>query len=131
MRVLTCITTLHNMWLVLLAAIICVGGGWIALKLYRRARVRSGLQQSGWLFLASIAAGSSVWCTPFIAMLAYSSEAPVTYEPILTMVSLLVAIAGSVVSIRLALDPRQHNCFFGGALLGCPVAFMHYIGMLA
>ena len=37
MRVITCVFTLHNLWLVALAAVVCVGGGWVALELLRRA----------------------------------------------------------------------------------------------
>ncbi|EJK86801.1 MHYT domain-containing protein, partial [Rhizobium sp. AP16] len=94
MRVISCITTEHNLWLVLLAAFVCISGGWITLNLLRRSETTLGLQRGGWLFLTSVAAGSSVWCTHFIAMLAYETEAAITFGPILTMVSLLVAVTG-------------------------------------
>jgi diguanylate cyclase (GGDEF)-like protein len=131
MRVVACIVTLHNLWLVALAAIVCIGGGWVAFELFRRARIRHGFQRSGWLFMASIATGSSVWCTHFIAMLAYDVQAPVTFEPIMTMTSLLVAVAGSATAFRLALAPERYKRLIGGGLLGWSVAGMHYTGMIA
>jgi diguanylate cyclase (GGDEF)-like protein len=131
MRVIECIVTLHNIWLVGLAAIICVSGNWVALELLQRARARKGVQQTGWLFLAAVAAGSSVWCTHFIGMLAYRTQAPVTYDPILTMVSLMIVIAGSALAFSLTLAGRIKNILLGGVALGLSVSAMHYSGMMA
>ena len=36
--------------------------------------------------------GSGIWATHFIAMLAFKSALPTTYEPLLTLTSLLTAI---------------------------------------
>ena len=131
MRVISCIYSLHNLWLVALAALVCVGGGWVAFQLFRRAGARTGTQRTGWLFLAAVAAGASVWCTHFIAMLAYEAGAPVTYDPILTMVSLLIAIAGSALAFGHALRPRHRHALEGGTIFGLSVAGMHYSGMAA
>src|ERR1700754_1841125 len=94
MRVVSCLFTEHNLWLVALAALVCISGSAITFSLYERARQRRGLQKHGWAFLTAVAAGSSVWCTHFIAMLAYDVQAYVVFDPILTIVSLLLAIAG-------------------------------------
>ncbi len=131
MSVVDCIVTQHNIWLVLLAAMVCIGGGWVAFALFSRARARAGFQRAGWLFLASIAAGSSVWCTHFIAMLAYEVQAPVTYDPFLTMLSLLIAIGGSALALHVGLGDRPRDGYIGGALLGAAIASMHYTGMAA
>ncbi|MEO9336084.1 EAL domain-containing protein [Mesorhizobium sp. SB112] len=131
MRVITCIATLHNLWLVGLAALVCIGGGWVGLGLYQRARMRRGTQKSGWIFLAAVATGSSVWCTHFIAMLAYDADIPVTFEPILTMVSLLIVIVGSAVAFELASYSKKFLTLIGGIILGVAISAMHYIGMAA
>ena len=131
MRVIACVFTLHNVWLVALAAAVCVGGGWIGLKLFRRARARDGVQRSGWLFLASIATGAAVWCTHFIAMLAYEVAAPVTFEPVLTMASLLIAIGGAAGAFWLAMGRGSGREIAAGVLLGAAVSAMHYTGMMA
>lgn len=131
MRVVTCIVGSHNLWLVALAAAVCIAGGWVAFELFRRGRQRAGVQRSGWLFLASIAAGSSVWCTHFIAMLAYQSPAPVTYDPFLSMLSLMLSIAGCGLGFSLALNDGKLPTLAGGALLGLAVSVMHYTGMMA
>ncbi len=131
MRVVSCIVTLHNLWLVALAAVVCIGGAWVGFGLFRRARERREVQKAGWIFLAAVAAGAAVWCTHFIAMLAYESGAPVTYDPILTMVSLLVAIAGMGLAFWTALEPGRASVVLGGGILGVSVSAMHYTGMMA
>jgi diguanylate cyclase (GGDEF)-like protein len=132
MNVITCVTAQHNLWLVALAAIVCVSGGWVAFELFRRARQRQGsVQKAGWLFLASIAAGASVWCTHFIAMLAYDASAPVTYDPVLTMLSLVIVILGSAASFLVGLGAGKPAGLAGGVMLGFSIAAMHYTGMAA
>lgn len=116
--------------MVILAAAVCIAGTWVALRLLLRASDRRGVQRTGWIFLASVAAGSSVWCTHFIAILAYESAAPVTFDPILTMQSLLIAIAGMGAGFYLALN-RHLAPEIGGGVAGFAVAAMHYAGMAA
>lgn len=132
MRVLSCIFTEHNLWLVLLAAFVCVSGGWITLNLLRRAEKTRELQRGGWIFLTAVAAGSSIWCTHFIGMLAYEVDAPVTFDPILTMASFLLAAIGCAGGFTIALSrlPRIAP-EFGGAVVGLSITVMHYTGMLA
>lgn len=135
MRILTCISTEHDVWLLALAVLVCGGGSWVALELYRRARQRSGRQQAGWLFLAAVAAGCSVWCTHFVAMLAYRPDVPAVFDPVLTILSLFVVIIGIAVALRLAAqwqpgDPPD-RWLLAGILLGGSVSGMHYVGMLA
>ncbi len=132
MSVISCIATEHNLWLVLLAALICMSGSWVAFGLFRRAGERQGLQKSGWVFLTAVAAGSSVWCTHFIAMLAYETNAPVTFDPMLTMASLLIVIAGCAYGFTVALMRGQRFApELGGATVGLAISAMHYTGMMA
>lgn len=130
MRVFSCIVGQHNLWLVLLAAAVCIAGSWVTLRLLSRAAERRAVQRTGWVFLAAVAAGSSVWCTHFIAMLAYDTVAPVTFDPILTMHSLLIAISGMGLGLYVSLQKRLAP-EIGGAIVGLSIAAMHYAGMVA
>src|SRR5262245_50054184 len=119
MRVVSCLFTEHNLWLVALAALVCISGSAITFGLYQRARERTGLQMYGWIFLTAVAAGSSVWCTHFVAMLAYEVSAPVTFDPLLTMASLVVAIIGCGLGFGLsAADGKRFSPEVCGAVVG-------------
>ena len=132
MRVVSCLFTEHNLWLVALAALVCISGSAITFGLYKRARERAGLQMYGWIFLTAVAAGSSVWCTHFVAMLAYEVSAPVTFDPLLTMASLVVAIIGCGLGFGLsAAGEKRFPPEICGAVVGISASLMHYTGMAA
>lgn len=132
MRVATCLFTEHNLWLVVLAAVVCISGSAIGFGLFDRAQERQGQERYGWAFLAAVAAGSSVWCTHFIAMLAYDVKADVVFDPMLTMISLLIIIAGCGAGFSLGARYRRglwpYAC---GAIVGLSISVMHYVGMAA
>ncbi|ODT26681.1 MAG: diguanylate cyclase [Hyphomicrobium sp. SCN 65-11] len=132
MRVVSCIFTEHDLRLVLLAVFVCLSGGWVTFGLFRRAGESLGTQRHGWTFLAAVAAGASVWCTHFIAMLAFDVRAPLTFDPFLTAVSLVVVMAGCGLGFVIALQhERARLAEIGGALVGLAITAMHYTGMLA
>jgi diguanylate cyclase (GGDEF)-like protein len=132
MRVVTCLVTEHNLWLVGLAAAICIAGSAITFRLFSHMRNRSGRQIYGWSFLTAVAAGSSIWCTHFIAMLAYQVKAPVVFDPALTLASLVIAIAGCAIGFGIAGMRRSALApIVGGAAVGLSVTAMHYTGMMA
>lgn len=128
--IIACITLDHNAALVALAAGMCVVGAWISFRLFQRARDTEGWMRGGWLFLNGMATGSSIWCTHFIAMLAYETQTAVYFNATLTILSLFLAIVGSALGFALAcsglfrLAPEA-----GGVVIGAAVACMHYIGM--
>jgi diguanylate cyclase (GGDEF)-like protein len=130
--VLGCVVNQHNIWLVFVAAMVCASGSWAVICLFERAARTGGMQRAGWHFLTAVAAGAAIWCTHFIAILAYEPGAPVTFDPLLTMFSLLIAIfgtgAGSVVA---ASGLARFAPALGGAITGMAIAVMHYTGMMA
>jgi diguanylate cyclase len=132
MRVLSCLFLDHNLWLVLLAAVVCVTGCFVTMRLLDRAIRTDGLQRMGWIFQTATAAGASVWCTHFVAILAYDPRTPVDFDPILTIASLGIAIVGLGVGFALvANSSRAWTTVVGGATVGLTVAAMHYTGMAA
>ncbi len=132
MRVVTCLFTEHNLWFVLLAAIMCVVGATITIRLYRLVASAHGSARMGWAFLTAVCAGSAIWTTHFIAMLGYQPAAPVTLDSGLTIASGLIAIGGSGIAFLIAgsFNSRVIQAL-GGAVFGLAVAAMHFTGMFA
>ena len=85
--VLTCIFVQHDLRLVLVAAIICVVASGTAFGFHGRAIKASGGLRSAWLGLTGLVAGSGVWATHFMAMLAYQPSLQIGYELSLTAAS--------------------------------------------
>jgi len=132
MRVISCVAMEHNLWLVLVAALVCSAGSWATIRLFLRAHEATGLQQVGWHFLTAVCAGSSIWCTHFVAMLAYEPGAPVTFDPVLTIASLFIAIAGTAAGFIAATGHAPRIApILGGIIVGLAISGMHYTGMAA
>lgn len=119
------------MLLVLLAAAICVVGAWTTVRLTHKVRDRSKGQKLAWLFLGAVAAGATIWCTHFVAMMAYHPGVAITYEPIMTGVSLGVAVLGCTVALAIGSARGRWVAPVAGAVFGLTVALMHYSGMSA
>ena len=136
MRVVSCLVNEHNLWLVCLALTTCLSGSWTALRLFSRVMQTRGSQRLGWTFLAAGAGGATIWGTHFIAMLAYQGGTPVVVEPILTLFSLVIAIAGvgaGFLFVASSIGRRMPPIgpWIGGAMVGLASSAMHYMGMVA
>jgi diguanylate cyclase (GGDEF)-like protein len=91
-----------------------------------------GLSRWAWILQTAVATGSGIWATHFIAMLAFKSSLPITYEPLLTLTSLLIAICVTGVGFSLAeVGKSVWGCLFAGAVVGAGIAAMHFTGMQA
>ena len=131
MRVLDCLTHDHNLALVGLAALICVAGALVMSRLFARTRRGAASDRLPWIFLGAVAGGATIWCTHFVAMLAYKPGVEIAYAPLLTGVSLIVAMVGCGLAMALGAMRRTWAPALGGATFGGAVAAMHYIGMAA
>lgn len=131
MRFLTCLTEDHNLALVGLAAWFCLVGSMITIRLLDRIRHAERTSRIAWVFLGGAATGATIWCTHFIAMIAYQPGVEVAYEPRLTGISLLLAILGSAGALHLTTRRGRPSAALGGALFGLTVSAMHYVGMQA
>ena len=132
LKVFGCIAFQHDIRLVVLAAIVCTIACWTALSLLRRAEA-GGEVRKQWLLGTGFAFGSGVWATHFVAELAFRSSFPIGFAPGLTLISLGIAIAGSVGGFGLVLSRKRSGVIAGcgGAALGVTIASMHFTGMAA
>lgn len=83
-RVFSCLLTEHNYWLVGLAAFVCVCTTLSSFRIYSIAVQSRDLRQLGWAGITGVTAGSGIWATHFVAMLAYNGGFPTAYEPVLS-----------------------------------------------
>jgi diguanylate cyclase (GGDEF)-like protein len=131
-RVLDCIRYEHDYRLVLLAVAICALTSWIGWYLYAMSSRSRGLSRWAWILQTAVATGSGIWATHFIAMLAFKSSLPTTYEPLLTLTSLLIAICVTGLGFCIAEGNRSTwNYLFAGGVVGAGIATMHFAGMQA
>ena len=131
--IVLCIGTEHNPWLVVVAVLICCAGAFAVVQIFDQARATCGFQRGGWIFLSSVAAGATIWCTHFVAMIAYDVPVPVHLDPVLTILSLIIAILGSTLGFFVALlrSSSLPLRLLGGAMVGATIAAMHFTGMVA
>ena len=131
-RVFNCLGTEHDWRLVILAGVVCFLASIAAVSLFQRARALREKSRVAWLLTASMATGSGIWATHFIAMLAFDPGIPIAFGLVLTVISLLVAVAVTSIGLALAVygEPRW-SAAVGGAVVGAGIACMHYTGIAA
>jgi diguanylate cyclase (GGDEF)-like protein len=130
LRVLDCLETQHDSWLVLLAGCVCLLTSLAAVNLFQRARAVGGRASLLWLGTAGAVTGCGVWSTHFIAMLAYTPGFPIHYDMTTTVMSLVVATVMTTTGFATALlGNRYWEPIVGGAMVGIGIAAMHYMGM--
>ena len=132
LKVLTCLTTQHDLRLVVVAGLICFAACVPAFRLYSRMRGAKGVVRAAWLLLTGLVSGSGVWATHFVAMVAYSPGLKTGYSPAGTLLSLMVSVMFMAGGFAVASAQRSRtNDLAGGLVLGMGVAAMHYTGMSA
>ncbi|MFZ5668161.1 MAG: EAL domain-containing protein [Pseudomonadota bacterium] len=116
--------------MVLVAGVVCLCASLTAFRLYSRMNGAKGLVRGAWLLLTALVAGSGVWATHYLAMLAYDPGLKTGYSPTGTMMSLMVAVMFMAAGFFAATANRDRaNQFAGGLLLGLGIGAMHYTGM--
>ncbi|WP_420478321.1 MHYT domain-containing protein [Brevundimonas sp. FT23028] len=123
----------HQLIYPLLSGVVAVFGSWTALDLFRRARSHDGRSRVQWIGLSAIAMGVSIWSMHFVAMLGFNPGVPVSYDPVRTLASLALAMAGTALAFLFSgrAGARLTRQLGGGLLMGLSIGGMHYLGMSA
>jgi diguanylate cyclase (GGDEF)-like protein len=130
LRVYACITQEHDFRLVLVAGGICLLAAFTAFSIFEQGR-RASVRRWAWVALAGFIAGTGIWATHFVAMLAYRPHLPVGYDLNLTLVSIGAAMLITSGGWWAALSKRNGPALLGGAAVGAGISAMHYLGMAA
>ena len=129
-KVISCLAYDHDYSFVVIAAIVCVAGAAMTMRLFERAVRISAQSRPGWIVLSGIACGAAIWTTHFVAMLGYRLPFDHAFDPALTIASLLIAIFFTAAGLHLAATrPRGLPAEVGGAVIGAGIVAMHFTGM--
>jgi PAS domain S-box-containing protein len=131
LRVIACITDNHDLRLVVVAAVICLTATLAAVSLYKRANEEQRAGRVGWLILSGLAAGTGIWSTHFIAMLAFEPAIPVAYDLGGTVASLLMGVSFTATAFIISAPASRSRQVAGGAVFALGIGSMHWQGMQA
>jgi diguanylate cyclase (GGDEF)-like protein len=134
LRAYNCVVDQHNLLLVGLAAVLCAVGSHATFTLLHHAAAAGRpLRRHLWTAATAFTAGTSVWATHFLALLAFKTERAPAYDLTLTIASLLVAVGAMGMAGGIVLRPGGTTLrrAAAGTLLGLGIGAMHYTGMAA
>lgn len=130
LAVARCIATEHDASMIALALLVCALGTVVFTQMFEQARASRAMARMCWIVLTGVAAGATIWCTHFVSMMGYAANAAVRIDPLLTVFSLIVAVAGTAIGLWVALaGATVRSAAIGGALVGVAAAAMHFLGM--
>ncbi|CAI2717099.1 Putative Multi-sensor hybrid histidine kinase [Nitrospina watsonii] len=121
------------MGLVALSYLIAVFAAFTALDVMSRIRKGNAPPRHFLIVSSAVCMGGGIWAMHFIGMLAFRLPMPVSYDFLLTLFSLFVAIISSGAAFYFCGSLRYHptRMIWGGLLMGSGITCMHYSGMLA
>jgi len=123
--------TRHDPALVAVSYLVAAIASFAALDAAERLRGATGAGRRFWHLCAALVLGGGVWSMHFIAMLAYRAPLNITYDPGLTILSGVIAMAGVAVGLQALSRTTLPRILIGGVLVGLSIAVMHYMGMNA
>ncbi|ATH77245.1 PAS domain S-box protein [Vreelandella venusta] len=124
----------HDTALVMLSWLIALAASYASLEIIRLVgSTDNPLWRRSWLLAGASVMGAGVWSMHFVGMHAYQLSFPVTHAPLLTLLSVVPAIVGSLVAMNLLCrDTLSHRqTLLAGTSLGLGIGVMHYSGMAA
>ncbi|MCJ8141930.1 response regulator [Ancylobacter sp. A5.8] len=123
----------HHVALVALSILIAIAASYTALDLAGRMRHASLSMQRRWLAAGAVVMGGGIWSMHFIAMLALKSGMVVSYDPLLTLLSFLIALAatGAAFLVASGRETSRRLVVLSGVFMGLGIVGMHYTGMSA
>jgi NO-binding membrane sensor protein with MHYT domain len=127
------LTSSYNMGLVLLSYIVATFASYTALHLASQITVASDKDKTIWLIGGAVAMGIGIWAMHFIAALAYMIPIPVSYDVMMTLISVIPAVVASGIALYIVSRPSMGTAqlIIGGLLMGPGIAGMHYTGIAA
>ena len=86
-----------------------------------------------WIAVGGFSLGAGIWAMHFVGMLAFSLPCSTTYDPGITLLSMIPGVLASALAMAVISRSTitQRQLAGGGVLLGAGIGSMHYLGMAA
>jgi diguanylate cyclase (GGDEF)-like protein/PAS domain S-box-containing protein len=139
-RVVGCILQDHDLGLVALACVVCILAANTSIRLLGARQDEDRWQRAIRSNLAILAFSTGVWTTHFISMLAFrhgvpvsteASDAPVSFDVSLCILSLVLAILATAVAFTIGWRQAstRMSIVSSGLVLAAGIGAMHFVGM--
>lgn len=124
----------YDPWLVLLSFLVASMAGYAALNVAAHiGAMEMRHTRRAWLVIGALAMGTGIWAMHFIGMLAFSLPLYMSYDLVMTMVSVVPAVLGSglALAVMSRAELHQRDLWGGALLMASGIGAMHYTGMEA
>ncbi len=124
---------MHNHWLCAMAMLMAILAAGVLLPVINRYHNGNQRYRGFWLCCGSMAMGTGIWAMHFTAMLAYRLPLTVSYDVLITAISIVPAVLASahcIISYS-PQDPLKRPLYQPAASLAVGIGAMHYLGMEA
>jgi two-component system cell cycle sensor histidine kinase/response regulator CckA len=124
-------TRSYDVVYVIISIIVAMLASFAALDLAGRVRSESGVKRLGWIAGGAAVMGLGIWSMHFLGMLAFSLPLTIAYDVPLMLLSMLVAIAASLLALVVISGATLgvRTLVPAAMIMGVAIAGMHYIGM--
>jgi diguanylate cyclase len=119
----------YQQLLVFFAGAVCLFGTWVGMRHFARARATEGSTRHGWLFMASVGTGASLWASTFISILALDPLLASGFEPVATGAVLIIAVVACLVGFEIGSRHFTLAPELGGLAMGVGILAMHFIAL--
>jgi NO-binding membrane sensor protein with MHYT domain len=121
----------HNTALIVASVVIAIVAGFTGLTLSKDLSKQSVLRRKGSVAASAVALGGGIWSMHFVAMLGIQMPILFYYDAAITLASALLAIliVAAALGVLHFRERTPATVCAAGAMVGCGILAMHYIGM--
>ncbi|ETX12365.1 histidine kinase [Marinomonas ushuaiensis DSM 15871] len=124
----------YNYWLVFLSILLSSSASFFSLHFASVAQhIATKKHKNIAVISGSFVMAGGIWSMHFVGMLAYDMGHSVSYEPWLTLFSIIPSVIASYITLNLLIKDQLSpwELVFGGTIVGLGIGTMHYMGMAA
>ena len=122
---------MYTVELVLLSILVACIAAFISFFINDQIKQNTLLSKTTWMLLAATTLGLGIWSMHFLGMIAVELPVTMTYNKLLTVLTIVPAIFASFVAFYYINQPRHtlRRAVLAGFFIGTGMMFMHYLGM--